>query len=50
MDEKLKKKINLAYALAGGISLKLNDNINVDFQYNWLDYGHAKPSTLNQII
>lgn len=41
-----KKKNNLAYSLAAGVSFKASEGINLDLQYNWSDFGHAKNSSV----
>lgn len=50
VDEKFKTQNNFAYTVAGGFSLNLNENTNVDFQYNWSDFGHAKSNNLGTKI
>ena len=39
---KAKRKNNFAYSLAVGSSYALAEGVNLDLQYNWSNYGHAK--------
>lgn len=41
-DMKAKRKNNFAYSLAVGSSYALAEGVNLDLQYNWSNYGHAK--------
>ena len=41
-DMKAKRKNNFAYSLAVGSSYTLAEGVNLDLQYNWSNYGHAK--------
>jgi opacity protein-like surface antigen len=41
-EKKESKRNNFAYTLALGTSFKVKEGIDIDLQYSWFDYGHAK--------